>query len=181
MKERQRTELRGDRHAEPARPFVRQTARVVDRAALLSAVTTVSAELDRQLAPRRFQAWLLTAFSFVALLLAGIGIYGVIFYSVEQRKREVGVRMALGAPPRQVRRMVVREALTLALAGLAIGLIAAALLTRLMAAMLFGVSASDPAAFAAASSLLLATAVAASWVSARRASRIDPLEALRAG
>ncbi len=161
-------------------PVVRQTARAVDRTALLSPVATLANQLDRQLAPRRFQAWLVTAFSLVAALLAGIGIYGVIYYSVEQRKREIGLRIALGAQPSAVLRMIVHQALSLASAGLVIGLFAAALLTQLMAAMLFGVKAADPATLGAAAALLLGTAVIASWIPARRASKVDPLDALRA-
>jgi ABC-type antimicrobial peptide transport system permease subunit len=161
-------------------PVVRQTARAVDRTALLSPVATLANQLDRQLAPRRFQTWLVTAFSLVAVLLAGIGIYGVIYYSVEQRKREIGLRIALGAQPSAVLRMVVRQAVSLASAGLAIGLFAAALLTQLMAAMLFGVKATDPATFGAAAALLLGTAVLASWIPAHRASKVDPVDALRA-
>jgi predicted permease len=159
---------------------VGQTARAAARTALLSPVTTLANQLDRQLAPRRFQTWLLTAFSLVAVLLAGIGIYGVIYYSVEQRKREIGLRIALGAQPSAVLRMVIHQALSLATAGLAIGLITAVLLTQLMAAMLFGVTATDPATFGAAAALLIGTAAIASWIPARRASKIDPLDALRA-
>jgi predicted permease len=159
---------------------VRQTARAVDRTALLSPVTTLANQLDRQLAPRRFQTWLLSAFSLVAVLLAGIGIYGVIYYSVEQRRREIGLRIALGAQPSAVLRMVIHQALSLATAGLTIGLIAAVLLTQLMAAMLFGVTTTDPATFGAAAALLMGTAVIASWIPARRASKVDPLDALRA-
>jgi predicted permease len=166
--------------AESMAAAVRQTARAVDGTALLSPVTTLGHQLDQQLAPRRFQTWLLTTFSLVAVLLAGIGIYGVVYCSVEQRKREIGLRMALGAQPSAVLRMIIAQALSLAAAGSAIGIVAALFLTQLLSAMLYGVKPTDPPAFAGTALLLLTTAVIASWVPAHRASRVDPLDALRA-
>ena len=101
-------------------------------------------------------------------------------YAVSLRTREIGVRMALGADPRSVLRLVVGQGMTVALAGAAVGLGAALLLTRLMAGLLYGVRASDPATYASVAAALLAIALAATWIPARRASRIDPMKALRA-
>lgn len=115
----------------------------------------------------------------VALLLGLVGIYGVIAYSVAQRTREIGIRIALGAPHGEVRGMFVRHGLRLTGVGLAIGLVAAMALTRLMSSLLFGVSAVDPATFAAVAVALGVIALLASYLPARRASSVDPVEALR--
>jgi putative ABC transport system permease protein len=115
------------------------------------------------------------------LLLAAIGIYGVVSYSVSLRQREIGIRMALGARQASVLRLVVRQGLQLALIGVAIGTGGALVLSRLLAGLLFGVSPSDPLTFASIAALLAATAMAASFVPARRAARIDPMRAFRAG
>lgn len=116
----------------------------------------------------------------MALLLGLVGIYGVIAYAVSQRTREIGIRMALGAQPSRLLRVFVRQGLLLAGIGAAIGLIAAAALTRLMSSLLFGVTALDPLTYAAVSALLIVAAVLASYLPARRAMAIDPVEALRA-
>jgi ABC-type antimicrobial peptide transport system permease subunit len=116
----------------------------------------------------------------LALLLASIGIFGVLHYAVTQRFAEIGVRVALGAGPGDVARMVVGQGLRLAGIGVAIGVVGALAVTRLMSSMLFGVKASDPVAFAGAAAVLLAVAAVASWAPARRASRVDPVVALRA-
>jgi putative ABC transport system permease protein len=128
---------------------------------------------------RRFALVLLGVFAVVALLLAVTGIYGVTAYSVAQRTHEFGIRMALGARPRTVLAMVMREAARLALGGVAIGALAALALTRLIASWLVGVGASDPATFALVALALAAAALLASWVPARRAVRVDPMAALR--
>ncbi|HEY7697729.1 MAG TPA: FtsX-like permease family protein, partial [Vicinamibacteria bacterium] len=117
--------------------------------------------------------------SAVALILGAVGIYGVISYSVSQRTREIGVRMALGAARRDVNRLVLSEGLPLILAGLALGLLAAFGLTRLMSSLLFGVSPIDPITFASVAATLAAIALVASYLPARRASGLDPTEALR--
>jgi putative ABC transport system permease protein len=116
----------------------------------------------------------------MALVLGIVGIYGVIAYAVSQRTREIGIRMALGAQPAGLQRMFVRHGLTLACTGAAVGLGAAAGLTRLMATLLFGIHAFDPLTYAAVAAVLIAAAVLASYIPARRATRIDPVEALRA-
>jgi putative ABC transport system permease protein len=108
-----------------------------------------------------------------------VGLYGVVSYVVEQRRGEIGIRMALGAEPGRVAGMVLRESAALALAGLIVGLAAAVFATRIMQSLLFEVGAADPRVLAAVAALLLAVALLASWLPARRASRVDPLTALR--
>ena len=127
----------------------------------------------------RFNMWLMTVFAGSALLLAAIGIYGLLAYSVEQRTHEIGIRVAMGAEASQVRRMVVREGMRLALAGIAIGLAAAFALARSIASFLYGVEAWDPMAFTVVPLVLVAVALVAVWLPARRASRVDPIVALR--
>ena len=127
----------------------------------------------------RFNMWLMTVFGGAALLLAAIGIYGLMAYSVEQRTQELGIRMALGAKAADVRRMVVAQGMLLAGIGLAIGLAAAFGLARLIESFLFGVTTSDPLVFAGVPVVLAAVALLAVWLPAIRASRVDPMEALR--
>jgi len=136
----------------------------------------VSLSTSRQ----KFNMWLMTVFGSAALLLAAIGIYGLMAYSVEQRTQELGIRLALGAPAGRVRRMVVLQGMALALTGLVIGVAAAFGLGRLMTTFLYGVTAKDPLVFTGVPILLAAVALVAVWLPARRASRIDPIIALRA-
>jgi putative ABC transport system permease protein len=143
-------------------------------------IRTLQGILDRSVAEPRFRTWLLGAFALTALVLAAVGVYGLISYSVAQRTREIGIRVALGARPRQVLAPVVREGLLLAGAGLAIGLAGALAAARVLARFLFGVSATDPITFAAVSAVLLAVALLASYIPSRRALRVDPAIALRA-
>ena len=131
-------------------------------------------------AQRRLTMLLLTMFAGAALLLAAVGIYGVIAYSVTQRTQEIGIRMALGAQQSDVLRMVVRQALVMALAGIVVGGTGALLLTRLMQGLLFQVKPADPVTFIVVSGILAAVAVLASYIPGRRATRVDPVIALRA-
>jgi ABC-type antimicrobial peptide transport system permease subunit len=135
--------------------------------------------VEADVGQRRLFLILLGSFAAVALLLALIGIYGVIAYSVAQRTQEVGIRRALGAQPSDILRMVIGQGFVLALAGIVIGLGCALALTRVMKSLLFGVSTTDPGTFACVAALFLTAALAASYLPARRATRIDPMAALR--
>jgi putative ABC transport system permease protein len=135
--------------------------------------------LDESIAQQQLAMALLGGFALLALMLAAMGIYGVMSYAVTQRTHEIGVRMAMGAQPSDVLRLVVGQGLTLALIGVAVGISAALAMTRLMASMLFGVSSTDPLTFISISLLLIAVAALACYVPARRAARVDPMVALR--
>jgi putative ABC transport system permease protein len=136
-------------------------------------------QLSEQISPRRFQTTLLTIFSLVALLLAGVGIFGLLHYSVAQRTHEIGIRMALGADPHEVVRLVVKDGVKLAVAGLVIGTIAATAVTRFMKTLFFGVAPTDPATLVGVVILLMTAALLACYVPARRAASIDPVVGLR--
>jgi ABC-type antimicrobial peptide transport system permease subunit len=127
----------------------------------------------------RLQAWLVTAFGLIALALACIGIYGVISYTVNQRTREIGVRVALGADRLSIFGQILRESLTVAGAGIAIGLLASLALTRYLEALLFEVKPTDPGIYAGVTILMLTVAMVASYFPSRRAAAVDPLVALR--
>jgi putative ABC transport system permease protein len=142
-------------------------------------IDTPAETLGKALAEPKLYTWLLGTFATLSLLLAAVGIYGVMAYSVTQRAHEIGLRMALGAQPRDVLRMVVRQGMLLTLSGVTVGLGAALALTRLLKTLLFGVSATDPLTFAALAALLVLVALLACWIPARRATRVDPLIALR--
>jgi predicted permease len=140
---------------------------------------TMNEVIAGTLATQRFSMTLLGAFAAVALLLASVGLYGVISYLVGQRTQELGVRIALGARRKDILRLVVNHGMKMALGGVAVGLLAALGLTRLLAQMLYGVSATDPATFTVIALLLAAVALAACFIPAWRATRVDPLVALR--
>ncbi|MGH9860474.1 MAG: FtsX-like permease family protein, partial [Candidatus Acidiferrales bacterium] len=160
-------------------PAIRKAASEIDRDLPISRVQTMQAWVDATAGPRKFPMQLLSAFGAAGLLLAALGIYGVMSYGVLQRTHEIGVRMALGAQPGDVARMIVREGARLALAGIAIGLLGALWLARLLENLLYGVTASDPLTLAGVSLLLAMVALAACWIPARRAMRVDPMIALR--
>jgi putative ABC transport system permease protein len=158
---------------------VRQHILDLDSNVPLYSVQTLDDVVAAQMASQRFNAIALAAFAGLAVLLAAVGIYGVMAYAVGQRTREIGVRMALGAAPADVLRMVLRQGLVLALFGVALGLGGAFFATRLMRTLVFGVTTTDPATFIGVTTILVLVAVAACWIPARRATRVDPVVALR--
>ena len=160
-------------------PAVRREVHAVDPDQPVSNIATLDEQLDNGTQSRRVGMILLVAFATLAFLLAVMGIYAVLAYFVTQRRAEIGVRLALGANPRAILGLVLKKGMSLALMGVAIGLVAAFVLTRLMASLLFGVSASDPTTFALISLLLVSVALIACYVPARRATKVDPLIALR--
>jgi putative ABC transport system permease protein len=151
----------------------------IDRALAAGGVMTLERMLSSGLAPQRVTAGMLTIFAGIAMLLAVIGIYGVMSYSVSQRTHEIGIRMALGAQQRDVVRRVLRQGLFLAGLGIVLGAVASFGLTRQMATLLHEVSPTDPATFAAVVVILAAVALLGSWLPARRAAAVDPIVAMR--
>jgi predicted permease len=158
---------------------VRNQIWVVDQDQPINDVRTMEEIVSQWLAPRRFNLLLLGVFAALALVLASVGLYGVVSYMVSQRTREIGVRVALGAQPRDILKLIVSQGLLLTLGGIAIGLLASFVLTRWLESLLFGVSATDPLTFAAVAFLLIAVAFLACCLPARRATKIDPLVAMR--
>jgi ABC-type antimicrobial peptide transport system permease subunit len=142
-------------------------------------IRPMSQIVSRSTSRERFDMLLMTVFALSALALAAIGIYGVMAYAVQQRTREIGVRLALGAEPGAVSMMVVLQGMRLALAGVIVGVVVAFELSRYMRNLLFGVDVRDPLIFVGVPVLLALVAVAAVWIPARRASKVDPLGALR--
>jgi putative ABC transport system permease protein len=140
---------------------------------------TLDSYLSDSVAPRRFNLRLLTIFSVAALVLAAIGIYGLVSYSVAQRTPELGIRLALGASRRSIFRIILGQGLRLVVAGLLLGLVGAFTLTRMIRTLMFGVTPSDPLTFVAVSSLLIVVTIAAAGLPALRATKLDPLKALR--
>jgi len=158
---------------------LRGEMRALDKDIPVFNIKTMNEVLSESVARERFTVLLLTIFAGVALILSAVGIYGVTSYAVTQRTHEIGIRMALGAKKGDVLKLVVQHGAKLALAGVALGIVSAFALTRLMETLLFGVSATDPLTFIAISSILLAVALGACAVPARRATKVDPMIALR--
>jgi len=160
-------------------PAIRQVVRSVDAKQPVSRIMTLEEYIGASVGSRRLVLILLNIFAGIAVSLAVVGIYGVASYSVAQRTREIGIRIALGAQRREILGMLLGQGLALALAGVAFGIVASFELTRFLGSLLFGVTPTDPATFAVVSLLLAAVALAAFYLPARRAMRVDPLEALR--
>jgi putative ABC transport system permease protein len=158
---------------------VREELGRIDRDMPLRAVNTMEGVIAETLWRARLSAWLLGLFAALAAALAAAGLYGVLSYAVSQRTPEVGLRLALGAQAGDVLRMVLGEGFKLAIAGLALGLVAAFAVSRLLASQLFGVTPTDPLTYAGVALLLIAVALVACWIPARRATKVDPLVALR--
>jgi len=171
--------LRGAVEPSSLAPTLRNAVREIDPALPVYDVMTMNERLSNSVAARRFNLLLLGGFAALALLLAGVGVYGVISYVVTQRTHEVGVRMALGAQSADVVRLFIKQGMAMVIFGVALGLIGAFALTRLMKSLLFNVSAIDPLTFVCVALLLSLVALAACYLPARRASRIDPLASLR--
>jgi len=160
-------------------PLVRRALGTVDPDLPLSGIRSASQVLAESIAPRRFLVLLLGSFAGLAVVVAAVGVYGVMAYVVGQRTREIGVRLALGARPQEVLRQVVRDGLVVVGAGLVVGALGAFMLSRLIRGLLFDVSPTDPVTYAAVLLALVSVAAVACYVPARRAARIDPTEALR--
>jgi len=160
-------------------PGVRKEVTAIDREQPIAVVRTMDEWVNRSTSTPRYRTTLLGLFAGLAMILAATGIYGVMSYSVAQRTHEIGIRMALGAKNGDVLRLVVRQGMLLVVVGLGIGLIAAFGLTRLMSSLLFGVTSKDPITFVAVAGLLAGVALIACYIPARRATKVDPLTALR--
>jgi putative ABC transport system permease protein len=158
---------------------LRRELRALDPDMAVNKMLPLSHYVSRSLASARFTALLAGLFAALALVLAAVGIYGLVSYSVAERTREIGVRMALGAGRRRILRLVLGQGMRPALVGIALGLVVAPALTRLIAGLLYGVTATDRLTFAVIAALLLAVAWLACWIPARRATKVDPLIALR--
>ena len=171
--------VRSSRPFESIAPGIRGVLHAADPALPTSDVQTLGEIVDRAVSPRRFIVLLLGAFAAAALLLASLGIYGVISYSVNQRTQEIGIRMALGASARNLQWAVIVKTLTLAITGTAIGAAGAVALARLISSLLYGITPSDPPTFGGMIFVLISIAILAGYLPARRASRIHPMTVLR--
>src|SRR5262245_19151047 len=171
--------VRTDSEPTAITPAVRGEVMALDPALPISGLKTVEQIVYERSTPKRIMTAMMGVFGVIALLMAGAGLYGVMAYAVSRRTHEIGVRLALGARPRDILRMITRQGLKLTLAGLAFGLAGSFALTRVMSGILFGVSAADPLTFILISLLLTCVALAACYLPARRATKVDPLVALR--
>jgi len=161
-------------------PQVRRAVAAIDPALPIIQLRTMEDVIGDSLVRQRFLSQLLAVFAGVALLLAAIGTYGILSYMVTERNREIGIRLALGAGNRQVVRLVLRQGISLALAGIAVGVAGALVLSRITESLLYGVTPSDPLTFGTVAGVITLVAVAACVVPTRRAMRVDPLTAIRA-
>src|SRR5262245_55363060 len=159
---------------------VRNEIRAAGKDILITKITTLSEQVYKSLQKERLISTLSIVFGSLALLLACVGLYGVMSYDVSRRKQEIGVRMALGAQTVDVLRLIVKQGMALALTGMGIGLVVSLALTRLLKTLLFGVSATDPVTFFVIALLLALVALLACYLPARRATKVDPLAALKA-
>jgi predicted permease len=171
--------LRGNLDIAATAEQVRQQVQSVDPALPVSGAQTLNEAVSASLAERRFSMEIVALFALTALLLAGLGIYGVISYLVSERTHEIGIRIALGAESRSILQMVLRQGLALALAGASVGLLCSLIVSHLMTGLLYGVKPTDPLTFLGVALLLIGVALLASYIPARRAIRVDPLVALR--
>jgi ABC-type antimicrobial peptide transport system permease subunit len=158
---------------------VRSAVKQVDSGAAVSGIAPMQAIVDRTIAQPRLLAWMFGAFAVLALLVAGVGVYAVTSYAVSARTTEFGVRLALGARPADLLRLVLAGGMPAVAAGLAVGLLASLAVARLLRNLLFDVEPLDPASLAAGAAVMALSAVAATILPARRAARVDPLTALR--
>lgn len=159
--------------------LLRRTVRDLEPAAVVDPSQPMAATVAQATGQPRFLSLLMTGFAGIALVLGALGIYGLVAQTMRQRTGEFGVRLAIGASPANILRLVLGQALRLAGLGVALGLVGALLLGQAVRALLFGVTAADPATFAAVAIIVLSVAVLAGWLPARHATRIDPVEALR--
>jgi putative ABC transport system permease protein len=171
--------LRGALAPETYVTSIRDAVRSIDSQVPVYDVRSAEELIAQSLGPRRFNMYLLTSFALVALLLSCVGLFGVMAYLVSQRTRDIGIRLALGAGRSDVMRLIVARGLMLAIAGAALGVAGGLAITDLMKGMLFSITPRDPATFIAVPLLLIAVAALACYLPARRATRVDPLVALR--
>src|SRR5262245_52877531 len=167
--------LRADGEPERLITAMRHEIAGLDRGLPVYGVKTLTDYVNDALAPQRLTTFLISTFGALAMVLSAIGLYGAMSYDVERRMREIGIRMALGAQPLVVLRLIVREGMTLTLIGVVIGSIAALAMTRLIKGILFGVSATDPLTFTLIVVLLAAVGLVACFIPARRAVQVDPI------
>ena len=171
--------MRGQLDAGAIPVELREQVQAVDPELPVFGAQTLNETVSASLSERRFSMEMVGLFALTALLLAGLGIYGVISYLVSERTHEIGIRLALGAQRRDIMQMVLRQGLGLSIAGAAVGLVCALIVSHLMAGLLYGVRPTDPLTFAGVALLLIGVALLACYIPARRAIRVDPLVALR--
>jgi putative ABC transport system permease protein len=160
-------------------PAVREELAAMDASLPLADIKTMTEIIHERRSPKEVMMWMMVIFGIVALVMAAVGTYAVMAYSVAERAHELGVRIALGAQRSDILRLVLRRGLMLAITGVVLGLAGAIAMTRALAQLLYGVTATDPLTFIGISLALAGVALVACWIPARRATRVDPIEALR--